>query len=121
MHNNYVTHDDHFQFGWGDGMFNFNDRQGEFWVKFGRAKYQPVSFRQECVRAAGLIAQHAAKPILICYSGGIDSEIVVRSFQESGADFEVVIMKLKYDNDDHTNKHDTKYAFEYIEQHNIKF
>jgi hypothetical protein len=30
-------------------------------------------------------------------------------------------MKLKYDNDDHTNKHDTKYAFEYIEQHNIKF
>lgn len=121
MHDNYVTHNDHFQFGWGNGIFNFDDKSGLFWVKFGRASYQPVSFRKECVRAAGLIAQHAKKPVLVCYSGGIDSEIVVRSFIEAKADFEIVIMKLKFGDDEHINDYDTTYAFDFVKEHHLKY
>ena len=117
----YVTHENHFQFGWGSSLYNFEDKHGDYWVKFGRAKYIPTSFRDECVRAARLIGENAKQPILVCFSGGIDSEIVVRSFQEAKVPFEVLIMKLKYRNNDHINSHDTEYAFNYVNQNSIPY
>lgn len=108
----YITHNNHLQFGWGNGTYNFDNKFGEFWVRYGRTEYQPISFKKECVRAAKLIGESAKKPILIFFSGGIGSEIMVRSFQEAGVPFEVAVMKLKYRHDDHINEHETRRAFE---------
>lgn len=116
----YNTHDNHFEFGWGKGRFNFANKKQKYWVKFGRAKYFPKSFKDECIRAANLINVNANKPILIFFSGGIDSEIVVRSFLAINVSIEVAIMKLKWKNNDHINKHDTKYAYNFCHKHNIK-
>ena len=117
----YITHNNHFEFGWGEGKFNFYNQIGEYWMKFGRASYMPSSFRSECVRAAKLIGENANLPVLICFSGGMDSEVVVRSFQEAEIDFEVVIMNLKYDNNNNTNDYDNIYAYNYVKQHNISY
>lgn len=114
-----ITHNNHLQFGWGNGTFNFDNKFGEFWVKYGSVEYQPASFREECVSAAKLIGESSDKPILVCFSGGLDSEIMVRSFQEAGVPFEVAIMKFKYRHDDHINEHETKRAFEIAIEDNI--
>ena len=115
----YFTHNNHFRFGWGDDEFNFNNKTGKFWVDIGRAKYIPKSFKDECIRAAKLIFENAQSPLLVCLSGGIDSEVIVRSLQEVNAPFEVVIMKLNYKNLKNVNHHDNKYAFEYCTAHHI--
>ena len=116
----YTTHNNHFQFGWGDSLFNFDNKIGNYWVKFGRCEYMPTSFKYECTRAAKLISENATKPILICFSGGIDSEVVIRSFQSANVEFEVGIMNLTYLDDPSINKHDIQYALDYVTQHNIK-
>lgn len=116
----YITHNNHFQFGWGDGIYNFDNKFGEFWAKFGRAEYIPTSFRAECVRAARLIADSTTRPILICCSGGIDSEIMIRSFQEANIPFEIAIMKYNYRQDNHVNDNETKRAFELAIECDIK-
>lgn len=118
----YMTHDNHFEFGWGDGVFNFNEcHKRPYWVKFGRAQYIPTSFRAECVRAARLIGENAKKPIMICYSGGMDSEIVVRSFMEADVPFEVVIMNLSYNGNLNVNSHDNIYAYDFVKKHDIRY
>jgi len=116
----YTTHNNHFQFGWGEGVCNFDDRKGNYWMKFGRCEYMPTSFKYECVRAARLISENAKKPVLVCFSGGIDSEVVVRSFQEANVDFEIGIMNLVYRDNTSINQHDISYALDYVKQHNLK-
>ena len=115
----YITHENHFKFGWGSGLYNFEDQTEEYWAKFGRAAYIPTSFRAECIRAAELIGKHSESPIMICFSGGLSSEIVVKSFLEAEVPFEVVIMKLNFDNEDNINYYDTKYAVDFCRDHNI--
>jgi hypothetical protein len=117
----YVTHDNHFRFGWGDGQYNFDNKSGKYWVEFGKAKYMPTSFRDECVRAAKLINDNVTQPLLVCFSGGIDSEIVVRSLQEANLNFEVVIMKMNYNGSINVNHHDNIYAFDYVTKHSIPY
>ena len=115
----YITHNNHLQFGWGNGTSNFDNKFGEFWVKYGRASYIPLSFKDECIRAAKLIGESTKKPILVFFSGGIDSEIMVRSFIESGVEFETVVMKYKYRHDDHINENETKRTFEIAIEHDL--
>lgn len=116
----YLTHNNHYQFGWGDNVFNFENMDGPFWMKFGKAEYVPTSFRQECVRSAKLISENAKKPILILFSGGIDSEVVVRCFQEAGVEFKVLIVNF-VSNNTIINQHDTYFAHLYVSKHNIEF
>jgi hypothetical protein len=117
----YFTHNNHFRFGWGSSEYNFEDKSGDYWVDFGRASYTPTSLRSECVRAATLIRENINTPLLVCFSGGIDSEIIVRSFQEANISFEVVIMRLNYRDQLNVNQHDNIYAFDYVKKHNIPY
>jgi hypothetical protein len=116
----HITHNNHLQFGWGDGTFNFDNKFGEFWVKFGGVTIATESFRQECVNAARLIGEAAKQPILIFFSGGIDSEVVVRSFQQANVPFEIAVIKYKYLDDDHVNEHETRRAYEMAIENDIK-
>lgn len=117
----YVTHNNHLRFGWGTKQYNFDDKFGKYWVEIGKAKYMPTSFRDECVRAAKLINDNVTQPILVCFSGGIDSEVIVRSLQEANAKFEIVVMRLNYNGLKNVNEHDNEYAFNYAKKHSIPY
>jgi len=110
----YNTHNNHFQFGWGNDAFNTDNKFGEFWTKYGRAEYIPTSFRDECVRAAKLIAESAKRPLLLCLSGGINSEMMARSFIEAGIPFEVAVLNYNYRVTTNINDHETKRAVQFI-------
>jgi hypothetical protein len=117
----YVTHDNHFKFGWGSEQYNFDNKVGKYWVEFGRAKYLPKSFKEECIRAARLLGENATQPLMVCFSGGVDSEVIVRSLQDAHVPFEVVIMRLNYNDMKNVNHHDNKYAFDYVREHSIPY
>jgi len=101
-HNNYIKH------GWD---------KGKFWIKYGRCEREPLSFRDECIIAADKIYNSTEKKILIHYSGGIDSEVVCRSFLEAKRSFEVCIWRYN----DNLNKHDIDYAFKFCKKYDIKY
>lgn len=119
------TYKNHYQFGWGSKLYNFEDKTKEeyadkFWVKVGRAKYFPKSFKSECNKTAELIISNTSKPILICFSGGIDSEIIVRAFLNINASFEIGIMELTL-NGTIVNTHDLYFAKKFCELKNLNY
>ena len=113
------THKNYLKFGWGDGLYNFNNKDQQFWVGFDRAEYIPTSFKDECLRAARLIEEVADKPILLLLSGGIDSEVTARCFLEAGVPFEVVTSNIIH-NGKIVNDNDTRYTTAFIEKFNLK-
>ena len=113
------SHKNHLKFGWGDGVYNFNDKDQQLWVDFGQAEYIPTSFKDECLRAARLIGKAADKPILLFLSGGVDSEVTARSFLEAGISFEVATTNIIH-NGKIINEHDTIYATSFIKKFNLK-
>jgi hypothetical protein len=117
------TYKDHFKCGWGDGTFNFDeDRTGlKYWRSYGRCVRRPMSFREECVNAARLIGETAEKPIMVFFSGGIDSEVVIRSMIEANVPFEVLIINHWYKGQSGLNAHDTQYAIDFVKKHNLKY
>lgn len=52
--------------------------------KYGRAVRTPGTFKAECLRAAHLIRESTNRPIAVMLSGGLDSEVVLRSFMDAG-------------------------------------
>lgn len=102
------SHDNYIKYGWD---------KGKFYVKYGRCKREPMSFRNECINAADLIYDSTEKKILIHFSGGIDSEVVCRSFLEAKHPFEVCIWKYE----DGLNEHDIKYAIKFCKKYDIKY
>ena len=112
------SHNNHLKFGWGDGVYNFNDKDKQLWVEFGQADYIPTSFKTECIRSARLIGEAADKPILLFLSGGVDSEVTARSFLEAGVPFDVATTNIIHDGKI-INEHDTVYATSFIKKYNL--
>jgi hypothetical protein len=112
------THKNHLKFGWGDGVYNFDDKDQQLWIDFGQAEYIPTSFKDECLRTAKLIGEAADKPILLFLSGGVDSEVTARSFIEAGIPFEVATANIVH-NGKIINEHDTMYATSFIKKFNL--
>lgn len=123
------THENHFQFGY---RINDNDYwmfphcaepEYEFIVKYG--KYSPVlpqhvystNFAAECYRAARLIHESSDEISNIMFSGGNESEIVVRCFHDQKIPFRVSILKFKND----LNLHDVAFAVVFCEQRGIPY
>lgn len=112
------TADNHFKFGY--NKIWYIDRVGpkDKWsVEYGRAERPVQNFRIECIAAASRIyEQREGLPIDILFSGGSDSEIVLRSFLELKIPMNVHIMR--YDN--YVNAHDWSYAYVICQNLNIK-
>ena len=72
------------------------------------------SWKAESIRAAQIISKEANEPIMLLFSGGIDSEFMIRIFTEAAVEFKVGI--IDYNG---WNTHDTKYAYDYCKQHGI--
>lgn len=111
-HNNYI------KYGWGDKLYGKRENnEDKFWFKFGKCEREPKDFRSECIIAAKLIYESTNKKIIIHFSGGLDGEIICRSFLYSNLPFEVCIWKYK----DDLNKHDIQYAIKFCNQFNVPY
>jgi hypothetical protein len=76
----------------------------------------PADWYQECLNTAKYISSLADKPIAIAFSGGIDSEVVCRSFLSSNIPFTPIIFKHV----DNANYHDITYALQFCNKNNLK-
>lgn len=105
----------HFEFGYSnaalfDGRavpFSLRTSPEDTWfVRYGRAGRRPFDFRRECVETARRIREATNLPIDVLFSGGVDSEVTIRSFLEAGIDIRVTTARFK----DDLNRHDVEWA-----------
>lgn len=66
----------------------------------------PKSWKEEVYASARAIAQRAQKPITLCFSGGLDSEIMCRAFFDQGINISV----LTIEHAKNANKFDVDHA-----------
>lgn len=107
-----LTHRNHFRFGYNGEAFNFRTSPDDsWWVTYGKSEWQPRDWRTECIETARLIRSNTNLPIHVMFSGGIDSEVVVRSFHAAGIPICAAILRFK----DDLNLHDIRYAVDSCE------
>ena len=110
------TENNHWRFGWGTGIYNYDQQRMHLWVTYGPCNRAPKSFEDEVYLTARKIADATTKRIFVAMSGGLDSEIVARAMLHEKVPFTPVI--AQFDND--VNKHDISYAFDFCQQHNLE-
>ena len=82
-------------------------------IEYPATRRSPGNFVSECVAAATEISSYG-KPMLM-FSGGIDSEAMVRAFIETKQEFDVCIIDYHG-----ANLHDIDYAIKFCDANNIK-
>lgn len=95
-----LSDNDHFQFGYTETH--------QWTVSYGKCSREPKNFHDECLETARTINKNTSEDITVLFSGGVDSEVAVRSFVEAGIKINVAIMRFK----DGLNSHDIEYAIE---------
>lgn len=86
--------------------WNTDARGDHFSLRFNPCTRDPLAWKEELYAAARSLANQTDKPIWLCSSGGIDSEIMCRAFFDQGIHFSV--LTLQYDRGG--NEHDTRYV-----------
>lgn len=112
------TADNHFKFGYNKEWFvDRKDNEDDWSVSYGQCNRDVKNWRDECILAAQRIYdQRQGLSIDILFSGGIDSEVVLRSFIESKVPFKVHFVKYK----DH-NSYDFEWIKKVCDSLNVKF
>lgn len=102
-----LTHNSHFKFGYNNKPEAFRTTpEQNWWVKYGRCRRRPLPFRDECMQTARTIRAKVTGDIWILFSGGVDSETVLRSFLETGISVKIAVARYK----DQINLHDISWA-----------
>ncbi|PCI28447.1 hypothetical protein COB52_03680 [Candidatus Kaiserbacteria bacterium] len=105
-----------FKFGYNGKWFNKRKSVYDaFEVHYEKCLRQPFDFRTECIENAKAIARSTDLPIWVLYSGGADSEVVVRSFMAANIKFNVAIVRFAGG----LNEHDTHYATELCDREKL--
>jgi hypothetical protein len=107
-------------YGWKYGdlpLFSRQHNNLEFKTVFGKYTGVVRSFKEELHNAARSTMDHAGCEPTILYSGGVDSEVMLRSFIDIGASPSVLI--ARYEND--YNVYDVSYAVVTCEMLNIPY
>lgn len=113
-----LTHRNHFQFGYNNVAFTFRSSVDDIWfAKYGKCESAPLNFRDECLRTAKTIRNNTSLPIVVLFSGGVDSEVALRSFVEAGIEVSVAILRFKND----LNLHDIQWAMLTCNQLNVPY
>lgn len=97
----------------------FPYNEDRFICEYGIAKYIPVSFKDECINTAKRINEEAKAAGLIptiCLSGGLDSEVIVKSFIDAGVDFRLATFRFP----DKLNEHELAYVNMFCKRHNLQ-
>jgi hypothetical protein len=120
------TLDNHFSFGYNGVDFNLKDASPlvDFTCKYSKASYMPESFKEECIKTArdlSYSANQLGRVPVILLSGGLDSHVVVRSFEESGAKFHTATTRFAKGFNEHELvyveqiKHQLNLSHEYLD------
>jgi len=98
-------------------IYGWKDKKDDqsFWLRFAACTREPESWKEEVYAAARQITERTKKPIWICSSGGIDSEIACRAFFDQGIPFSV----LSLEHTAGTNQYDIRYTTEWCEAHKV--
>lgn len=83
---------------------------------FTSLKFDKDAIKQYRIEAAQHLKNSIGNKISLCFSGGIDSQCLVQSFQEAELDFDLHILRFNKD----LNSHDVDHAFKYCERRNLK-
>lgn len=111
-----LTHENTFRFGYNGEWFNHRSSPDDIWhAGYSACRWEPASFREECVRAARLIRDSTDLPIEVLFSGGMDSQAVVEAFHEAGIPFTPVIARYAGG----FNAHDIAYAIDWCEARSL--
>lgn len=115
------TFENHFK--WGYNGKHFNERATDrdtYMVEFGQCKRKPMTFKEECYDVAQKIFEYSkfvGRPIDLMFSGGSESEMMVRSFVEQEIPCHIHIMVFG----NHLNIHDISHAVTFCEQRNLPY
>jgi hypothetical protein len=113
-----LTRDNHFKFGYNGRPFGVRRQASDkFFIEYGRCQRPVLDWRAECVSAAREIRSRTNKPLYLCFSGGLDSEVVAESLRFAQVPFRAAITRFKND----LNLHDIAWAVIYCEQHQIPY
>lgn len=113
-----LSHKNHFEFGYnGRAFVNRGADSDQWYVKYGRCERQPLNFHEECMRTASVIRNNTNQPLVVLFSGGVDSEVALRSFVDAGIDVSVAILRFKND----LNVHDISWAIIICEQLKVPY
>lgn len=101
--------DRNFSYGYDGGLYNLRTSpESVFQCHYRQAKREPGSFRDECVSICEQISDHAQQndriPVIL-FSGGLDSEVVIRAFIDSGRPFKIAINRFFEDLNSHELYH----------------
>lgn len=114
-----LTYKNHFKFGYNGHWYISRTSQLQRWtVQYGKCEDTPLSFHDECLRTAQKIREaYPNEELHVLFSGGADSEVVVRSFHEAKIKINVAILQFK----NHLNSHDISYAINTCNELGIPF
>lgn len=84
-------------------------------------KFNPISrtlkpWRDEVLHTAQTIANSTTRPLMVCLSGGLDSEIIAKAFLECNIPFTAISFKHSAG----TNLYDIEYAIRFCKKHNVE-
>ena len=112
------THKNHFKFGYDRNWFTERQSPDQKWtVEYGTCSEPVGGFFKECIKAAKLIRQSTDLPIKVLFSGGIDSEVALKSFYYADIPVTAVIARFTEEH----NNHDIPYAVEVCEDLKIPY
>ncbi len=97
----------------------FSYSEKEFICEYGKCSRAPLPFKEECIETARTISEQAkalGRIPVICLSGGLDSEVIVRSFMDAGVDFKLMTWRFK----DKLNEHELAYVRMFCTQHGLE-
>lgn len=97
---------------------NFDMTQHEdysFSVTFNPITQPVMNWKEEVYRSARLISTMTDRPIYVCMSGGIDSEVAALAFLEQGIPFTAITLR----HIQHTNDHEVAYVIDWCHRHKV--
>lgn len=113
-----LTHQNHFKFGYDNDWFRFRENAENKWmVKYGAVNRPAEDFYNECLETAKLIRDTTDGPLTVLFSGGSDSELVIRSFKRLGIPITAAICQFN----DNYNLHDISFAVVACNQLNVRY
>ncbi len=112
------TRNNHLVVGYDQMPFSLRQNGSQNWfAKMGHCERPTLDWKSECIQAAKEIRASTELPIVVCLSGGIDSEVVAESFRQANIKFEAAILRFKKD----YNIHDISWAIIYCEKYHISY
>lgn len=114
-----LTYENLVYFGYNGGMYNEKTKDSKISWNFPQTTRTVLNLKDECIRAAKLIGEKATtlkrKPFVFL-SGGIDSEVVCKSFIDAGVSFEAITFACS----NNTLEYETKYVDQFVQKNKLK-